>query len=243
MNVCSKFRLFLYYFVVVVALSTALIAQSQITDQALAQHAQLYSSNHSTVNILSRVSKGENVKIKYVETFQEPAVSDYEMGLPAYPDLELRRLACDADTVIVGTATASRSAITPAGDFAFTGVSFHVSSVIKGSAGTNIVVTRPGGETVLAGRSVQVDVVGFPSFEIGTEYVLFLRSLPQSNSYRAYKNGSFRLAPTASRLNGQQLAMKSATSRTSFLAEVRDAVNSPVSCSMLAKVLEQGGNQ
>lgn len=243
MTVNSVFRILVAYCLALTVLLDISSGQSAISDQTLAQHGQLYSSSHSNINIISQASKGEDVKIKYVQSFQEPAVSDYEMQLPAYPDLELRRLACEADVIVVGTTEASRSAITPSGDFIYTDASFHVSSVIKGSPGTDIIVKRPGGATTLAGRSVQLDVVGFPSFKSGSEYVLFLRSLPQPNSFRAYKNGSYMLTPAATRLNGQSLAMKSAGSKTSFLAEVRDAVTSPVSCSMLAKELEQGGEQ
>jgi hypothetical protein len=224
-------------------LPSTISAQSAISDAVVAQHGNLFPTHHTNIDIVSRVANGQDVKLKFADTFQSPVVSDYEMTLPTYPDLEMLRLACDADTVVVATVSASRSAITPSGNFVFTDLVLKVSSVLKGSPGDDIIVTRPGGALTVDGHSVEVSVVGFPPFKSGTPYLLFLRYLPQSNSFRAFKDGSFVLTPFPATLDGQRLGMNSASSATGFLTEVRAAVASTTPCSKLAKALDEGGNQ
>lgn len=64
--------------------------------------------------------------------------------------------------------------------------------------GTNIEVVRPGGTIVLEGYSVKVHETDFPDFELGDEYVLFLRG-GEGGSYRVASGaqGAFKVQENA----------------------------------------------
>jgi hypothetical protein len=51
------------------------------------------------------------------------------------------------------------------------------------TTGGNIEIVRPAGTVVLDGYTVEVDEQDFPEFELGKEYVLFLRKVG-AQSYR-----------------------------------------------------------
>jgi hypothetical protein len=209
----------------------------QVDQSAIKQkHSKLYPDYHTKTNILHEVQQGKDVD-KTIQIINDYAESDYEASLPAYPDLELVRLACSADAIIIASPVSSEANITASGEFLYTDYVMHVESTISGSTlvGSEIIVTRPGGAATINGRSVLTAVSDFPLFQPHARYLLFLRFLPDTKTYRAFQNGSFLLDGKAVAIDGQSLSIPSAQHEGAFLTEVRAAANAP--CAGVAHIL------
>jgi hypothetical protein len=142
----------------------------------------------------------------------------------------LQKISCDADAVVVGTVNGGVSQLTAEEDFIFTDYEFVVGEVVKGNAkaliniGDRVTISRPGGELVLNGRQVRAIDQFFKPFEIGGEYVLFLKFIPTTGAYKAYRRGSFALTNNKVRnLTTEQLPDKAGSrgDATGFLTEIR----------------------
>lgn len=119
----------------------------------------------------------------------------------------LERMACLSDLVVSGTALTATSHLTNDQRFLYTDWSIKVETVIKQNRlapvvlGDAIVVTRPGGRMTLNGRTVRAVELSFKDFATGQKYLLFLKFIPETGSYRATAEKSFRLAGTVEGLN------------------------------------------
>ena len=219
-----------------------LVHAQTIPQPVKAQHAKQYPEYHAGVNILDEVKAGRDVD-KEMELLPPLYAFDPSENVADYPDHELRSLACDADVIVVGSADASETGITDSGDFLFTDYTFSLSSVIKAndsnpSVGSTIIVTRPGGATRINGHFVKTSVGNFPQFELHHQYLLFLRFLPATSTYRAYRSGTFAIGSNgsvASIDSDQKITAKSAKQKDAFLTEVRAAATAP--CSGITKTL------
>ncbi len=137
----------------------------------------------------------------------------------------------------------AETGVTESGDFLFTDYTFRVASVLKASdldlaAGSAIVVTRPGGATNINGRFVKTSVGNFPQLDSKREYLLFLRYLPASNSYRAFRSGTCVFSPNgpvAPIDETEKINANSATQKDAFLTEVRAAATGP--CAGITRTL------
>ncbi len=218
-------------------------AVSQTIPQSIkAQHAKHYSEYHSGVNIWNETKAGRDVD-KTIDLLPPLYAYDPSELAAGYPDPELRGIACDADAIVTGATKAAETSVTESGDFLFTDYTFNVASVLKANdpnlaAGSTIVVTHPGGATNINGRFVKTSVGNFPQFDSKQEYLLFLRYLPATNSYRAYRSGTFVLSPTgvvAPIDKTHKINAKSATQKDGFLTEVRAAATGP--CNGITRTL------
>ncbi len=219
-------------------------AQSTIPKAVFEHDSSLYSQYHTDVNIAAETLAGRDVKLNMSDNPHHNAVSDFEETLPKYPDLDLRRLACHSDTIVVGRVMASQTGIISTGGFLYTDSLVNVEAVMKGSglsAGDNIVVSRPGGERTVNGHSVIAEVGGFPMLKVGTRYLLFLQNLSEPKSYRTFNVGSFSLEPKPADLYGDALRIESAQSENTFLTEVMAAVTAP--CAGIGGALDSGGSR
>jgi hypothetical protein len=192
------------------------------------KHKTLYSEYHSKIDILRAIQDGNDVDVR-VDVINDYAYGPEELTVPAYPDLELRRIACDADVIVVASSKSSETNITASGDFLYTDYVMHVESSVKGSnlSGCEIIVTRPGGETHINGHSVRTDA-DFPQFQAHNRYLLFLRYLPDTKTYEAFRNGTFVLDGKAVSIDPTAtLSIPSAKHEDIFLTEVRAAVTAP----------------
>lgn len=113
------------------------------------------------------------------------------------PEDELALAANYADAVVEGAAVRRYSALTAHHSFVFSDWTVTVTRVFKNSSsiqvpvGTEITVTRPGGNTVVSGRQVTAQDKSFPDFITGHQYVLYLRALPETSSFQAMSHALF----------------------------------------------------
>jgi len=199
-----------------------------------AQHAKQYPDYHSGVNIFAETQSGKDVD-RSIDKLPPLYAFDPSENVAEYPDHELRSLACDADAIVLGSPKTAETSVSESGDFLFTDYTFNVSSVIKASdsnpmAGSTIIVTRPGGATRINGHFVKTDIGNFPQFQFNEPYLLFLRHLPKTNTNRAFRSGTFVIAPNGSVApidNTQKIQAKSAQQKDAFLTEVRAAAIAP----------------
>jgi hypothetical protein len=200
------------------------------------QHQRLYANQHSGKDFVQETQAGKDVSLYITVTGVDMHDHEAEKNLPAYPSVELLHESCDADAVVSGAFTASETSLTEDRDFIFTDYCFHVALVIKPvpglSANSDIVVTRPGGVTTLNGHKASVEMAGFPLFELNRRYLLFLRYVPTTNSYRAWQSGVFLLGSDqrspVQRVDSSARPIQSPSTQheNEFVMEVRAAVTS-----------------
>ncbi|HEY3972453.1 MAG TPA: hypothetical protein VGM18_05580 [Candidatus Sulfotelmatobacter sp.] len=227
--------------VLTILLSAAVLASGQrvsepIPDNVKAQHRTLFSRYFSgTKNIEQETLDGHDVNTT-VE-LDSYSITDPEAIKEArrnpYPNMNLRGVSCDADAVVVATPTSAEANTTADGGGLFTDYRFQVESVLKNTGATklensSIIVTRPGGQATINGRSVRVKINDFPLFVIGRRYLLFLGHLKATDTFEAFGVGSFELtngsvAPFKANTFGQS-SIPSLSNESAFLAEVRAAI-------------------
>jgi hypothetical protein len=216
-----------------------------IPESVKAKHKTLYLDYHAGVNVLRETQAGKDVNIGG-GSFAPLYAAESRLGTESsYPDHELRAIACDADLILIASPTSAETDLTDAGDFLYTDYLFRTGAVLKSpsvsnlSASSEIIVTRPGGETNINGHKVRTEAFGFPQFQINGRYLLFLRYLPDSNTYEAFRNGTFILpqngVPTPLD-STQKLNTKSARREDTFLTEVRAAATAPCDLRLTPKL-------
>jgi hypothetical protein len=162
----------------------------------------------------------------------EPGLSAVLPGeAPANSLAILSGIGCDADAVILGNPKNKTSQITGDGNFVFSDYEVTVGRVLKDNSaspiqvGSSIIVTKDGGTIKYKGRTITAINRGFRSFEMGGQYLLFLKYLPASNSYQAFSNGSFHLqGDKVTRSGGDAQLLESGKSAATFMSEVEAAV-------------------
>jgi hypothetical protein len=107
----------------------------------------------------------------------------------------LTDLTCKADAVVLVTVQARSSQIIEEGTFIFTDYEARVDEVLKShSAQVNptqsITISRVGGAVILNGHHVRAIDRRQELLEIGTKYLLYLRLIPATNSFRAFAGTS-----------------------------------------------------
>ena len=117
-------------------------------------------------------------------------------------------------------------------------------SVAKGPTvhpGADIIVTRPGGKTRINNHLVNMEISGFPLFSLNSRYLLFLRYLPETQTFRAFRTGTFLLGKTpsdsvAATDPATAEVIKHTEHEDAFMAELRAAITAP--CSGILQKLE-----
>lgn len=145
-------------------------------------------------------------------------------------------LVCSANAVIVGTLRNQSSVLTDDEQFVFTNLDIDVEQVLKQFAPIpeHLVVVRPGGVVAAYGHKLYVNVDEFHPLRTGERYMFLLRYVPESNSYRAFGNGTFRLPLEGSAVEamGPQKVWQTNTAMnaTKLITAVRAAVSDNNSC-------------
>jgi hypothetical protein len=100
-------------------------------------------------------------------------------------------MACRADAVFAGTVTSSEVLPVSDGTALFSNYHVAVTQVFRTAtssrvfSGDELVVTRPGGVTMVEGEKVGTRVGGFPPLSVGGHYLFFVKYLPKYKTYDA----------------------------------------------------------
>lgn len=183
---------------------------------------------------LADTGKGEiEVLVASFTPFGAGSLSEEDSKI--YPNIYLKNISGDADAVIIGTIKNKSSQITGDGTFVFTDYEVAVEEFLKPhqeasfASNDHITVTRIGGTIKLRGRTVRARDLSFEPFKGDGRYLLFLKYIPATDSYQAFRSGSFLLDKNqATRLATELLwpAMENGVELKAFLTEVRDAIMS-----------------
>jgi hypothetical protein len=216
-----------------------------IPESVKASHRTLYQDYHPGVNIMRETQAGKDVNIGAGSFPPLYGVESRPAPEPSYPDHQLHAIACDADAILVASSKSSETDLTDGGDFLYTDYLFRVETVLKNpstsnlSVNSDIIVTRPGGETKINGREVKTEALGFPLFQNNVRYLLFLRYLPESKTYEAFRNGTFVLPRDGAVTpidSSQRINTRSARREDTFVTEVRAAATAPCDTRLTPKL-------
>lgn len=95
-----------------------------------------------------------------------------------------------ADSIILGRCTGTRSAWDPSGRFILTYSTFQVEKALKGAAVPEITVVTPGGKV----GSIRQETVGIPQFSPGEQNVLFVKRSAAGLTVAYFDQGAYRVA-------------------------------------------------
>jgi hypothetical protein len=196
MHTKTKYLLFLFMLLIVGTVGIAglrapgqerLTRQEDVVTQRQREHSKLYREYKTGKKLSELVAEIGDVKIR-----KNTPLSGGDLGAYTSDPQELvKAMTCDADAIVVGKIKNKLSQITEYQDFVFTDYEMTVAEVLKDNpsrpirAGTEIVITRPGGLIQLNGQTVEAIDNSFEPFTVEEHYLLFLRFLPVTGAYRA----------------------------------------------------------
>jgi hypothetical protein len=113
-------------------------------------------------------------------------------------------LAAEAEIIVNGVVISETTRLSPDERQLFTDVTLSVFKSAKATDADNnvpVVVRRDAGVIQLEGKTVTVEENGFPAFEQGAEYILFLKKDQKQNVFRVIygARGAFRCTPAGVR--------------------------------------------
>ena len=181
------------------------------------------------INIASNIGDGEiTLRIEPPMTLIEPNAPPFD------PQRFLQEIGCDADAVIIGETKSKTSQITENDDFIFTDYDIEVNQVLKNNprspvnSGNSITVTRIGGKIKYRGRVITALDKSFRPFKKNNLYLLFLKYIPETDSYQAFSNGSFHLENNKPKpLGGKSKVVGEMEDISQFVNQVSAALSSP----------------
>lgn len=148
----------------------------------------IYKNKHGN-NIMEAMSKSQP------NQFLQFGCGSSETYDPTYPisnlSATLKALAAASDAVVIGQVVEQASQVTEDDHFLFTDYQLDLDQVLKESPTASlkvpgkITVTRIGGTVLLEGHVIRTINDNFPLFHKSCRYLLFLKYLPDSDSYQA----------------------------------------------------------
>jgi hypothetical protein len=213
-------------------------AHSQLSAaQKAEQHSKLYENYRTGKDLRQLASQGtQGVVEVHATTLPGYRVGRSDESSSGYPAPYLKEIAYRADAVVVCVVQDSVSHLTDDGGFVFTDHEVLVEEVLKDNPRSpakenqTMTITRPGGAMTINGRLVKGVDDRFPVFPRGGRYLLFLKEVPTTGSYRALADWSFELVEAGPQRGARLVApsprlnIQSAGDAGRFLAEARLAV-------------------
>jgi hypothetical protein len=120
--------------------------------------------------------------------------------LPPYPPMRMVEFACMSDAVVTGRAESGERHMTADLSFIYSEWKFRITRVLQDNPKSSLVgkkelqVVRAGGALGTGGRVVIGKELGFPIFELGDEYLLYLKYIPETGFYKVIAGRSFDLS-------------------------------------------------
>jgi hypothetical protein len=99
----------------------------------------------------------------------------------------------DADSIILGKCTATRTGWDPSGRWIVTYSTFQVDKAYKGAAVPEVTLLTPGGSV----GSLHQETIGVPRFETGKQNVLFVKTTDAGPTVLYFDQGAYEVAKDA----------------------------------------------
>lgn len=155
------------------------------------QHSRLYNQYNTGSKIQDLLNlEDEDIQIRRSLPFRFGSSNQARSDLD-----EIKRITCAADTIVVGTVKNSASQITASQRFVFTDYVLLVQEVLRNNTPdvikqeSEINITRPGGAVLVGGKRVTAIDESFLPLRRGKRYLLFLRYLPETESFASIETG------------------------------------------------------
>lgn len=168
-------------------------------ERAAKVHSQLWHNDEQGETIAKRLEKTTGI-VTVINDDDRVEIDGAHQIAPPYPPIRMVEFVCQSDAVVVGTAESSVSHMTADSDFIYSEWKVRISSVLQDNpkspifGSKEISVVRAGGLLTINGRSVIGKEWNFPQFQPGDKYLLYLRYIPETGSYKAIAGRSFDLS-------------------------------------------------
>jgi hypothetical protein len=173
-------------------------------DSKLAKYYEHYST---LLNFDERIAQSESanagVKPEQIEIVKstERAFEQHVLSstLPANVSPQLLAEVANCDVIVMGVPVTERTLPIPDRSFLFTEYEVRIEQVFFAGQqiihiGDTIVVSRAGGELRFNGVLVKAIESAFDLFPLNQPYIFMLRSVPETETYRALGSGTFVIA-------------------------------------------------
>ena len=172
-------------------IADAMPIQPGVMTEKQAQHSKLY-KRYDTATKIQDLLKLDDDEIQIRRSLPFPFASSDQVRSDVD---EIKRITCAADTIVVGTVQRSASQITEGQSFLFTDYVLQVQQVLKNNSRiliqqeAEINITRPGGAVLIGNKRIAAIDESFLPLRRGKQYLLFLRYLPETESYASIETG------------------------------------------------------
>jgi hypothetical protein len=169
-------------------------------DTTLAKYYEIYASAltfEERIRQAAQPSGSKPQQVEIIKSMEEP----FQMHLPssAFPagsSPQVQVEVANSDVIVIGTPIKGRSFPIEDRTFAFTQYAVRVEKVVANDKngllpGDTITVSRGGGELTVDNVLIKAIEPAFSEFLLNQSYVLMLRSIPGTTTYRALGSGTF----------------------------------------------------
>ncbi len=219
--------------------TNAMIGQPQAEgsaqlDATLARYYEIYASVLTFEDRIAQSRKSAGVQPQQVEIVK--SVEDkfqqhvHSATLPANSTPHIQAEVANSDLIVIGTPIKARSLPIEDHTFAFTQYAVRVEKVVANDQngllpGDTIIVSRGGGELTVDNVLIKAIEPAFSEFLLTQSYVLMLRAIPGTTTYRALGSGTYAVR------NGEVFSASNFDKRTtakkelsSFIADIDSAI-------------------
>ncbi|MGZ4828170.1 MAG: hypothetical protein ACXV7C_00775 [Candidatus Angelobacter sp.] len=169
-------------------------------DITLAKYYEIYASVVTFEDRIAQARKSAGVQpqqVEIVKSVEDKFQQDVHSGaLPASSSPHIQAEVANSDLIVIGVPLKARTLPIEDRTFAFTQYEVRVEKVISGGQsnvvpGDAIVVSRGGGDLTVDNVLVKAIEPAFSEFCLNQSYILMLRSIPGTTTYRALGSGTF----------------------------------------------------
>lgn len=170
-------------------------------DTILAKYYEHYAGRDSFEERIRQATEANGTKPKQIEIVKTVEGGGFPAGigpsaLPAGSLPQVWGQVANSNLIVIGTPVKARTLPIANRTFAFTQYAVHVEKVISSGqthvlAEDTIIVSRGGGELMVDNVLIKAVESAFSEFELNQSYVLMLRVIPGTTTYRALASGTY----------------------------------------------------
>lgn len=205
--------------------------QRGVTTARQREHSKLFKQYGDHGNLIN-LAQDEDVEI-----WREVPLGG---GVPGSAPFNLRSFlqenVCDADAIVQASVQSKSSQLTTDEDYVFTDYQLVVGEILKdnlahtiGSSEQQITLTRSGGFVSVNGHNIKAVDRVFKPLEMGKQYLLFLKFIPETLTYRSLNSRTGFLLERGQMFKltdeGLPKELENGSNAESFLATIRSVVN------------------